>query len=128
LRQIGHGCDALPVTIVFDDSDAFTLESPVERSSEPLPGAANVFCVHTDRDPFTIGSGGPNLQPTSVQSHVGPAALRALSVQLDPVQSARKRLVAPSGVGPSGTVDPPPPRFKPPQVRVFSTVVPSVSL
>src|SRR5262249_29494703 len=51
-------------------------------------------------------------------------------VQLEPVQLSANRLVEPSGIGPSATTEPPPPMFRPPQVRVLmrallpSSVVP----
>jgi hypothetical protein len=68
--------------------------------------------------PFGIGSGVPKLHPEPVHWKPGPAAVVAPSVQLFPVQLTVKRLVDPSGVGPSATVDRPPPMFKPPHVSV----------
>src|SRR5262249_10745986 len=127
-RQIGHGCAALLVTIAFDDSVTLTSDSPVVRSSVPDAGCANVFWTQVERPPFTIGSAGPKPHPGAVQSCDGPATLVAPSVRAVAVQLAEKRLVAPSGVGPSGTVEFPPPRLSPPHVRFFSTVVPAVSV
>jgi hypothetical protein len=118
----------LPVTTVLELSDAFVELTPVDVSSVPLAGAANVLTTQVESWPFGIGSGGPKLQPVFVQSNVAPAVVVAPSVQVVPLQLAVKRLVAPSGVGPSGTVEAPPPMFRPPHVRLFSTVVPVVSL
>jgi hypothetical protein len=128
LRQIGHGCVALPVTTTFELSDTLVLLAPVPRSRVPLAGVAKVFATQVESAPFLIGSGGPKLQPVLVQSKVAPADDVGPSVQLDPVQLVVKRLVAPSGVGPSGTVDCPPPMLSPPQVSDLIEVVPVVSL
>src|SRR5690349_13785406 len=101
---------------------------PSAGSIVPPPGAENLLSTQVERPPFTIGSGVPKLQPVFVQSHDGPGVETALRVHGPPVQSADHRFVAPSGVGPSGTVDEPPPRLRPPHVRFLITVVPLVSL
>src|SRR5262249_62076645 len=78
-----------------------------------------------------IGSGVPNLHPTLVQSGAvlltGGAIEVGPIVQLAPVQLSANRLVAPSGDRPSGMrVWPPPPMFRPPQVRfLMRTLLPS---
>src|SRR5262245_52201948 len=106
---------------------------PLVRSSVPLAGALQVFStqlVSVTIAGLGIGSGVPKLHPVVVQSgavlltgggiEVGPI------VQLAPVQLSANRLVEPSGVGASGTTVPPPPMFRPPQVRfLMRTLLPS---
>src|SRR4029077_4137820 len=46
-----------------------------------------------------------------------------LIVQLVPAQLSPKRLVEPSGVGPSPMVEAPPPMLRPPQVRFLTTAL-----
>ncbi len=128
MRQIGHGCVPFPVRITLALSERFAVASPVERSIVPLAGAVNVFATQVDTGPFGTGSGGPKLQPVSVQSNVAPCADVAPSVHDEPVQLAVKRLVDPSGASVSGAFEFPPPTSSPPQVRSRSTVVPVVSL
>jgi hypothetical protein len=112
---------------------------PLARSSVPLAGALQVFStqvVSAWAAGFGIGSGVPKLHPVSVQSGSGvftggTVDVRAI-VQLEPVQLSANRLVEPSGIGPSATTEPPPPMFRPPQVRFLmrallpSSVVPQV--
>ena len=93
----------------------------------PLAGDANVFSTQVVREPFGIGSGVPKLQPVLLQSgsvllRAG-AVLNALMLQAEPEQLRLKRLCEPSGVGPSGTSELPPPMSRPPQVRLFTTVL-----
>src|SRR5262245_21363415 len=89
----------------------------------PLAGAVHVFITQVVWPPCGIGSGVPKLHPVSVQS--GPAVLTGgvtdvgPMLQLVPVQLSEKRLIEPSGVGPSATKEPPPPMLSPPQVRFF---------
>src|SRR5262249_36187745 len=71
---------------------------------------------------FGMGSGGPKLHPMSVQSTPPPLAPVGATSHTLPVHEAiSSRLVAPSGMNPSGTVEPPPPRSSPPQEIVFTT-------
>ncbi len=127
MRQTGHGWVALPVTTEIDVSGIVTWLVPVERSSVPLAGPEKMFWTHVVVPPFGIGSGVPNTQPVFVHLNPGPSASVGPRVQVVPVHEVVKRLVAPSGVGPSATVDAPPPMSRPPQVRFLSGVpVPSV--
>jgi hypothetical protein len=104
--------------MTFDASEMFALITPVERSTVPLAGDANVFDTHVVMPPFGIGSGVPKLQPVPVHWKPEPAVVVAPSVQLLPLQLTVNRLVEPSGVGPSSTVDNPPPMLRPPHVSV----------
>ena len=101
----------------------------------PLMACANVFTTQVERLAFGMGSGGPKLHPTSVQSIPPPlAATGATSHTLPAHELIRSRLVAPSGIRPSGTVDPPPPRSSPPhaidlrRVALPSRTVPQLPL
>jgi len=99
----------------------------------PPAGALQVFSTQRLSDGsarFGIGSGVPKLHPTSVQSGAelltGGAVEVGPIVQLEPVQPSANRLVEPSGVGSSKTMEKPPPMFRPPQVRVLMrTLLPS---
>jgi len=127
MRQTGQGWVELPVTTEIDVSGIVTWLTPVERSSVPLAGAEKTFWTHVVVPPLGIGSGVPNTQPVFVHLKPGPSASVGPSVQVSPEHEVVKRLVAPSGVGPSATVDAPPPMSRPPQVRFLSGVpVPSV--
>src|SRR5262245_40061475 len=98
-------------------------------SSVPLPGEAQV--VRAGFAKFAIGSGVPKLHPVVVQSGNvllsggGPATAPTLQIEPEQLlsqaplvaQTSENRLFEPSGVGPSATVEPPPPMFRPPQVR-----------
>src|SRR4030095_3197282 len=92
----------------------------------PLAGAVHVLSTQVLVPAFGIGSGVPKLQPVLVQS--GSALLRAGAcvvapmVQMSPSQLSANRLTEPSGVGPWATNEPPPPMFRPPQVRHSRTV------
>ena len=93
----------------------------------PLAGDWKVFSTQVDREPFGIGSGVPKLQPVLLQSgsvllRAG-AVLNALMLQAEPEQLRSNWLCEPSGVGPSGTSELPPPMLSPPQVRFFTTVL-----
>lgn len=129
-RQSGQGWVTLPVTIVREVSETFIELTPVEVSSVPLAGAANVFATQVERpglSTFGIGSGVPKEQPVFVQSMAPTGASVGPMVHDEPAQVVVKRFVEPSGVGPSATVDSPPPMLSPPQVRFFNTApVPSV--
>src|SRR5262245_52399233 len=99
---------------------------PSVRFTVPLADADQVFItqvVSVGAWGFGISSGVPNRQPVAVQSKFEPAVKTGPSAQA-PVASQLKlnRLVDPSGVGPSGTIEAPPPMLSPPQVRVFRTV------
>src|SRR5262249_28562419 len=109
--------------------------------TEPLAGAAQVFSAQVlsvGSEGFGIGSGVPKLHPVSVQSgavllspgavEVGPmlqSAPEQVPLQAPPpaAQLSAYTYVAPSGVGPSATIEPPPPMFRPPQVRFLMTVL-----
>ena len=117
------------MSTAVESSATLKSDSPVVVSIVPLLGAENLLSTHVERPPFTIGSDVPKLQPVAVQSYAGPGAPIALRLHdVPPLQSATQRFVDPSGVGPSGTVELPPPRLKPPHVRFFRTVVPPTSL
>src|SRR5262245_7313906 len=117
---------------------------PLVRSSVPLAGALQVIStqlVSVSMAGLGIGSGVPKLHPTSVQS--GAVLLSGGGVEVGPMlqtepeqlpshaptptaQVSSNRLVEPSGVGASGTTVPPPPMFRPPQVRfLMRTLLPS---
>src|SRR5215468_1424166 len=106
----------------------------------PLAGAAQVFSaqvVSVGSEGFGIGSGVPKLQPVVVQS--GSVLLSAGAVEVGPMlqsepeqppsqappaaQLSANRLFEPSGVGPSATMEPPPPMLRPPQVRFLMRVL-----
>src|SRR5262245_66523246 len=108
--------------------------------SVPLAGDAQVFSAQVVRAAcakFGIGSGVPKLHPVVVQSGnvllSGGAVEVGPMVQIEPAQAPSQAppawqtsenwLVEPSGVGPSATVDPPPPMFRPPQVRFLMTAL-----
>src|SRR5687767_8390299 len=65
-RQMGHGCDGVPVSTAVELSDTWRVAAPVVRSIVPPAGAEKLFCTHVERPPFTIGSGVPKLQPVAV--------------------------------------------------------------
>src|SRR5262249_14875652 len=110
--------------------------APVVMLIVPLAAAAQLFSTQVVRDGFegfATGSGVPKWPPMSVQSgsalcgagavEVGPMLQippEQLSLQAPPpaAHASVNRLVEPSGVGPSGTVERPPPMLRPPQVRV----------
>ena len=84
----------------------------------PLAAALQVFSTQVlsaGSPGFGIGSGVPKLQPTSVQSGAEVLTAGAVEngpiVQLEPVQLSANRLVEPSGVGSSKTMEAPPPMF-----------------
>jgi hypothetical protein len=100
----------------------------------PVAGEAKVFSAQVVRDAllkFATGSGVPKLHPVVVQSGnallTGGVPATGPTLQIEPAQVpsqvplgeqvSANRLVEPSGVGPSATVEPPPPMFRPPQVR-----------
>src|SRR5262249_33096627 len=127
-EHFGQGCPTLPVRYVSEASPTVVLDVPLERSSVPPAGALKLFSTQVlrlGREGFGIGSGVPKLHPTSLQSGsqlvTGGAVLVAPIVQLEPEQLSEKRLIDPSGVGPSCTVEAPPPRLRPPHVRVLTT-------
>src|SRR5262245_19308545 len=96
----------------------FALMTPVARFTVPLASDANVFATQVVMPPFGIGSGAPKLHPAAVHWKPAPAAAVAPREQLSPLQLSVNRFVDPSGVGPSRTVDKPPPMFRPPHVSV----------
>jgi hypothetical protein len=118
----------LPVRKMADESATFVVWAPVERSSVPLAGALQVFSTQLVRAAtgFGISSGVPKLHPVVLQSGTaelgGGAVVNAPMVQSVPVQLSVTRLVAPSGVGASWKIEPPPPTLRPPQVRVLISV------
>ena len=125
--QIGHGCVGRPVRIVAELSWKFHVAAPVAVSSVPLGGTGeNVLVTHTDRPALEIGSGTPKRHPTSVQSTpagVEPEAVGPM-LHVEPTQpDSVKRLVAPDGVGLSGTCETPPPSERLPHERFLSGTV-----
>src|SRR4029453_5512939 len=105
-----------------DESGTLVVWAPVERSSVPLAGALQVFSTQVVRAgtaAFGISSGVPKLQPVLLQSGAagcgGGGVGNAPMVQVAPAQLSVNWLVAPSGVGPSWTIEPPPPTLRPPQ-------------
>ena len=109
-----------------EDSGTAVTEVPSVRFTVPVAGADQVFItqvVSVAADGFGISSGVPNRQPVAVQSKLGPAVKTGPSWQAPVVSQFRlNRLVDPSGVGPSGMIEPPPPMLSPPQVRVLRTL------
>jgi hypothetical protein len=79
-----------------------------------------------------MGSGAPKGQPVSVQS--GSAELVAGGCDVGPIvqvpseHPSENRMTEPSGVPPSGSVDPPPPMSRPPQANERSTLDPASRL
>lgn len=99
---------------------------PVLLSSVPEAGDANVFRTQVEVPALEIGRYGPNAQPVLEQLLLLPvcAAVRAETVHAEPVQVAVIWVSALSGVGPSATVDWPPPTFRPPQPSDFRRAPP----
>jgi hypothetical protein len=123
-EQRGHGCDPLPVTKTCDDSGTLSDNVPVPVFTLPPALLANELTTQVERPAFAIGSGGPKAQPEVVQSMPGPPPTLGDSEHALPEQPVtRKRFVAPSGIGPSGTVDPPPPRSSEPHARFLMTAL-----
>jgi hypothetical protein len=119
-----------------EDSGTDVDDAPVLRLIVPVPGEAKVFSAQVVRLgllKFGTGSGVPKLHPVVVQSGNvvlsggGPATGPTLQtepaqplLQAPPAaQTSEKMLFEPSGVGPSATVEPPPPMFRPPQLRFW---------
>jgi hypothetical protein len=117
-----------------EDSGTDVVDAPVLRLIVPVAGEAKVFSAQVVRLgllKFGTGSGVPKLHPVVVQSGNvvlsagGPATGPTLQTEPAQVlsqaplgeQVSENRLFEPSGVGPSATVEPPPPMFRPPQVR-----------
>src|SRR5690606_39187050 len=91
---------------------------PVARSSVPLGSARNRSRVQNAGTP-TLGIGGPKAQPATVQSVRLPLSeyvmhMEPPSLQASPSQCAAKRLIAPSGSGPVGSTERPPPTVSAP--------------
>src|SRR5437868_15038627 len=102
---------------------------PVAVLIEPPAFAEKEFTTQVERPAFGIGNGGPRRQPATVQSMPRSPPGLAASGQLLPAQlETRKRFVAPSGIGPSGTVDPPPPRSSVPQPRFRIGTLPAADM
>src|SRR5688572_1537047 len=116
--QSGQGAALLPVTVTAELRGTPPANEPPGVVIVPLAGAENELSTQVERPPFAIESGGPKLQPVSEQLLLLPvwAAVRAVIEQLPAAQVAVKNVSALAGVGPSGTVEPPPPMFRPPQV------------
>src|SRR4029450_12645144 len=107
-----------------DESGTLVVWAPVERSSVPLAGALQVFSTQVVRAgtaAFGISSGVPKLHPVLLQSGAaelgGGVVVNAPMVQAGPAQLSVNWLGAPAGGGAPGTIDPPPPTLRPPQVR-----------
>src|SRR5690349_10178528 len=98
-----------------DDSGTLAVNSPVARFTVPVVGAAKVFSTQVDRPALGMGSGGPKRQPVFVQSMPPPAPVLGSSGHSSPVHApSTNRLVAPSGIAPSGTRPFPAPMSSPP--------------
>jgi hypothetical protein len=124
VAQIGHGCVGTPVRMVWELSWKFHVAAPVVVLIVPVGADEKVFVTHTERPAFEIGSGVPNLQPTSVQSTpagVDPDVVTP-RVHAGPTHESVNRLVAPDGVELSGTCERPPPSERPPQARFFNGI------
>jgi hypothetical protein len=115
----------MPVRIVWEFSWKFHVAAPDAVSSVPVGADEKVFVTHTERPEFEIGSGVPNLHPTSVQSVPAGVEPDVVTPMLhdDPAHESVNRLVAPDGVALSGTCESPPPSESPPQPRSFSGIV-----
>src|SRR5262249_53427716 len=74
-EQRGQGCAGAPVMKMCEASGTPSESPPVLLSRVPLPASAKVLMTHVERFPFGIGSGGPKLHPTSVQSMPPPPPL-----------------------------------------------------
>jgi hypothetical protein len=87
----------------------------------PDAGAENVVRTQVDVPAFAMGRYGPNAQAVLEQFLMLPvcADVRAVTVQVALGQVAVICVSALSGVGPSATVDCPPPTFRPPQPSVL---------
>src|SRR5262245_6227829 len=104
----------------------FVVDWPVARSRLPLSGALKVFSTQVLRlsngGTLMIGNGVPKLQPVVLQSGSAlfcwGATVKGLIVQSLLLHSSRKRLVEPSGVGPSGVNPVPMPMLRPPHRRL----------
>jgi len=124
-EHLGHGCAALVVRYMSDLSRMSPCMLPMAMLNVP-PVPLTRFSTQKEEAEFEIGTGGPKLQPWDVQSgmllltaggaDVGP------SEQLGPAQLNVNRLVEPPATSPSGIVAPPPPMFRPPQVRLLMAV------
>jgi hypothetical protein len=97
---------------------------PAELSSVPVAGDAKVLRTQVEVPALAMGRNGPKAQFVFEQLLLLPvcADVRADTVQLAPAQVASICVSALSGVGPSATVDWPPPTFRPPQVRFLRMV------
>ena len=127
----------MPVMKMSEVSGTPADAAPVLMLTVPLAGEDQVFSTQVEMPGlvgFGTGSGVPKLQPVLVQSgavlltggavEVGPrlqmpVPAAQLSLQAPPAAHASaNRLLEPSGTIPSGTVERPPPMFRPPQWRV----------
>jgi hypothetical protein len=129
--HVEHGLVAFDVSTVREFSSITNDATPVVVSNVPVTGVANVFSTQLEFPPAVTGSGLPNRHPTFVQSKlpgfVAWLAAAPLTVQLDPVHDNAKRFADPAGVGPSGTVDAPPPSDSFPHSRFLIGNDPPVS-
>lgn len=100
------------------------MNTPEVRLSVPDAGDEKVFRTQVDVPALAIGRYGPNAHAVFEQFLLLPvcAAVRAVIVQVALGQVAVICVSALSGVGPSATVDWPPPTFRPPQLSVLRTV------
>ena len=123
-KHRGQGSAALAVRNTAEVSGKLPTNSPVATVSEPLAGAENVFCTQVDVPAFEIGRYGPKTQPVSEQCRLLPvwAAVRPLTVSTGGLPARFIWVSAPAGVGPSATVEVPPPTLSPPQVSAFRTL------
>ena len=95
--------------------------TPVVTSREPLAGDENVFWTQVEVPALAMGRNGPKTHPVTEQCRLLPvsAAVRPLTDTIGGLPEMFICVSAPPGVGPSATVEAPPPTFKPPQVSAF---------
>jgi hypothetical protein len=123
----GHGDAAFPVKYTVELSGKLPLTTPVVLLSVPLAGEEKVFCTQVEVPALAIGRYGPKWQPVFEQLLMLPvcAAVRALIVHAAPAQVAVICVSAFAGVGPSATVDWPPPTLSPLQLSVLRITPPA---
>src|SRR5262249_12405 len=84
-EQRGQGRSGLRGRRAGEDRGRSIEAWPVPLSTVPLTGCAKVFTTQVESPPLGIGSGGPKLQPVSVQSTPPPLPSVGASRQSAPV-------------------------------------------
>jgi hypothetical protein len=117
----GQGEVEFAVRYTVELSGKFPLTAPLVLLRVPLAGAEKVLRTQVEVPALAIGRYGPKLQPVLEQLVMLPvcAAVRAEMVHAAPAQVAVIWVSALAGVGPSATVDWPPPTLRPPQLSVL---------